>query len=211
MIICESFNDLGNWDSFEFLGNKKATDYKIIIIDSTSALQAISQSSASGLIHKRRFNANNYPVLAWRWRIENANFEADGREKEGDDYPLRIFIMFEDDSADISLWESLRNSTIKLLYGFEPPESSLSFVWTNKTYEEKYFDNPYSSNIKMIPITADQDVINRWAIYHVRIDSVFQNIFNRTCPARAALAIMSDTDNTASSAKAYLDFIAVGK
>jgi len=210
-IIYESFSDLRNWESFEFSGNTRNTDYQIVSQDTLSYLQAISQSSASGLIHKIRFNAREYPALQWRWRVEHANCDVDGRKKSGDDYPLRIFVLFEDDSTGFSFWESIGNSAIRLLYGFDVPESSLCFVWTDIVYDERYFNNPHSDRVKIIPMTAEGNTINKWVTNQIRIDSIFQDIYDRSCPAKAALAIMSDTDNTGGSAIANLDYIKVGK
>ncbi len=211
IVIFEPFDNLHNWESFEFSGKTKSTDYQIILNDTLSYLQAISRSSASGLIHKTRFNAREYPKLQWRWQIEHAECDVDGREKSGDDYPLRIFVLFDDDSADFSFWESVSNSAIRLFYGFEVPGSSLCFVWTNLIYDEKYFNNPHSDRVKIIPLTTEKDSGVKWVTHRIRIDSVFQHIYNRACPEKAALAIMSDTDNTGGSAIANLDFISVGK
>jgi hypothetical protein len=48
--------------------------------------------------------------LSWRWRIDILIADADEKSKSGDDYPIRIFVMFDDDSAETSFWTSIRNS-----------------------------------------------------------------------------------------------------
>jgi hypothetical protein len=210
-LIFESFENLSNWEDFEYPESRKKTEYTIIHTDTSSYLKAESRSSASGLIHKKRFNPQNTPILEWRWRIVQADCPTDGREKSGDDYPFRIFILFDDDSAAFSLWETITYSALRLIYGFDVPESSLCFVWTNIKYEEKYYNNPFSNRVKIIPLTAKPDMINRWVHHKVNIDSVFQTIYKRSCPEKAALAIMSDTDNTGGSAIVYLDYIFIRK
>lgn len=210
-IIQEEFNDLDNWENFSFSGNKQPTQYTIVNDSEQSFLNIISKSSASGLIHKNQFDPNQYPILSWRWRVDNVIADADGKIKSGDDYPIRIFVMFEDDSAETSFWTLIRNSTIKLLYGTEPPESSLCFVWSNITYDEKYFDSPYSETVKIIPVEKSEMKINQWHSNNINIVDLYKEIFKRSCPTSAKLAIMSDTDNTESKTVAGLDYIRIRK
>jgi hypothetical protein len=208
-IIHEEFNDIHNWENFSFSTNKKSTEYAIVSDSNISYLEIISNSSASGLIHKTFFNPNQYPNLSWRWRINNMNAKADPLTKSGDDYPIRLFIMFEDDSADISFWTSIRNSAIRLFYGSDPPESSLCFVWLNIEHEEKYFNNPYSESVKMIPVEIGNHRLGKWLNYEVNIVDLFTEIYKRSCPTKAKIAVMGDMDNTGDSTVAYLDFIRI--
>jgi hypothetical protein len=210
-IINEEFSNLDNWEDFQFSGNKNPTKFIVVDDSNFSYLKIISDSSASGLIHKNQFDPKQYPILSWRWKIENIIEDADGQTKSGDDYPLRLFVMFDDDSAGTSFWTSLRNSAIKLLYGAEPPESSLCFVWSNQTYTVKYFDSPYSATVKIIPMAEGANGLKTWHSYRINIDHQFREIFDRPCPGSAKIAIMGDTDNTESTTLAGLDYIRIGR
>jgi hypothetical protein len=119
--------------------------------------------------------------------------------------------MFEDDSADISFWTSLRNSAIKLMFGSAPPEASLCFVWANIRYDEKFFYSPYSETVKVLPVEMGNSRLKKWNTYNVNIVTVFKEVYNRSCPTSAKIAIMSDTDNTKSITLVYLDYITVGE
>jgi hypothetical protein len=208
-IIKEEFSNLDNWENFSFSGNKEPTLYTLVNDSNISYLNIISNSSASGLIHKNKFDPTKFPVLSWRWRVDNLINDADGKTKSGDDYTIRIFVLFDDDSAETSFWTSIRNSTIKLLYGTEPPESSLCFVWSNMTYNEKYFDSPYSETVKIIPVEMGETRLQQWHSYDINIGDLYREIFGRSCPSSAKLAIMSDTDNTESNSVAGLDYIRI--
>ena len=147
--------------------------------------------------------------MTWRWRVENVISKADGKIKSGDDYAIRLFVMFDDDSVETSFWTSIRNSAIKLIYGTELPETSLCFVWANIKYDEKYFDNPYSETVKIIPMEMGDSRLKNWYIYDINIVALYKEIYNRSCPTSATLALMSDTDNTGSKTLALLDYITV--
>jgi hypothetical protein len=210
-IIQEDFANLENWEEFSFSGNKNPTEYIVQKDSSNIYLKIISQNSASGLIYKDDYNPNEYPILTWRWRADNILTGADGKVKSGDDYAIRIFVMFDDDSVETSFWTSIRNSTIKLLYGTKPPESSFCFVWTNIEYDEKYFESPYSETVKIIPMEMGDDRLKKWCNYKVNIVTLFKEIFERSCPNSAKIALMSDTDNTESNTVATIDYISVSK
>jgi hypothetical protein len=208
-VIQEEFSNLDSWEKFSFSGGKEPTQYTITNDSSMSYLDIISESSASGLIHRDNFDPNKYPLLSWQWRVEDLICDADGKTKSGDDYPIRLLVMFDDDSAESSFWTSIRNSAVKLLYGTEPPGSSLCFVWSNTIYDDKYFDSPYSETVKIVPIEMGDKRLKNWCSYELNICKLFKEIFNRSCPSSARLAIMGDTDNTEGDSKSGLDYIRV--
>ena len=208
-VIQEEFNNLNDWENFTFSGNKEPTLYSIQNDSDISYLSIISNASASGIINKKEFDPNQYPNMTWRWWINNLIDDADGKIKSGDDYPIRIFVMFDDDSAETSFWTSILNSAVNLLYGTKPPESSLCFVWSNIEYDQEYFDNPFSETVKMIPVMMGEEGIREWRSCTINIVQYFNRIFNRSCPSSAKIAIMGDTDNTQSRTKAELDYIRI--
>jgi len=210
-IIQEDFSNLENWEEFSFSGNKNPTEYITQTDSLDTYLKIISQNSDSGLIYKEHYNPNEYPILTWRWRVDNVVTEADGKVKSGDDYAIRVFVMFDDDSVEVSFWTSIRNSAIKLVYGTEPPASSFCFVWANIEYDEKYFDNPYSEMVKIIPMETGEGRLKEWCNYRVNIVVLFKDIFKRSCPNSAKIALMSDTDNTESNTVAFIDYIRASK
>ncbi len=92
-LVIDTFdNGLTGWDIQEFAGK---TDYSIVHDDQGNAvLQAVSRGSASGLIKKIEFDARDYPLLRWRWKVTNVLASGDARNKKGDDYAARIYVIF---------------------------------------------------------------------------------------------------------------------
>ena len=116
VLLREDFNDLSAWENM-YIGAKKArTDYQIINDDGNSYLQIKSSESASGILWNTTFNPHEFPILKWRWKVETLVEDADGREKSGDDYAVRIFILFAQDSSEISFWQKIRNSIILMKF-----------------------------------------------------------------------------------------------
>jgi len=112
-------------------------------------LRAESRASASGQIGIWRFNPNHYPRIRWRWKIFRCISGAHGRNKETDDYAMRIFIMFRGNPEELSFWDKIRNSALNLFYGFDPPHSVLSYVWSNVMVQDSSYNSPYSNQVKI--------------------------------------------------------------
>ncbi len=47
-------------------------------------LRAEAVASASGLVFKKAYDLRDYPILAWRWKIEQTLEGGDARRKSGD-------------------------------------------------------------------------------------------------------------------------------
>jgi hypothetical protein len=60
-------------------------------------------------------------------------------------------------------------------------------------------------------MVEDSSKTGSWVSHQVNLQQLYKEIFNRECPDRAALAIMSDSDNTGVSVTAFFDYIQVGR
>ena len=209
MLFSDPCENLDNWEILRFSSGTKDTEYKIVLENNETYLKIKSDSSASGLICKNKFNANEYPILKWKWKIENIIPNADGKTKEGDDYPLRIFVMFEKDSSEITFWEKLKKSAIKLITGYDPPYKSLCYVWANSESETPAYYSPYTDDVKIICLQAGSEKCMEWFEEKVNIVDDYKKYFEEDPPANAKLAIMGDTDNTMSSVISNIDEISL--
>jgi hypothetical protein len=211
VLLREDFNDLSAWENM-YIGAKKArTDYQIINDDSNSYLQIKSSESASGILWNIKFNPYESPFLKWRWKVDTLISGSDGQNKLGDDYAVRIFILFAQDSSEISFWQKIRNTTFRILYGYDPPHSGLILVWANIRQDKEYFQNPYDEDLMVWNIRQGAQETERWLSEEVNIIELFKRSFGKMPPKIATLAIMGDSDNTAKSSLAFIDFIEIAE
>ena len=172
-------------------------------------MQIKSISSASGLISKIKFNPSEYPRLKWKWKVNNVIPNTEGRTKEGDDYPIRIFVMFEKDSSKISFWEKIERSAVKLISGHELPYKSLCYVWANSDLDSLNYFSPYTDDVVIIPKQSGAEECNQWLVEHINIVEDYKKYFKEEVPVTARIAIMGDTDNTGNQTLSYLDAIEI--
>ena len=211
VLLEEDFNNLDNWSQLTFPKISNHTDYSIKEIDGNFILVAQTDSSASGLIFSETFDVTEYPILRWRWKVSNIYKHGNAREKSGDDYPVRLYVIFEYDSEKAGFFESALYESYRILYGEYPPYNSLNYIWTSREYSEDFLPNPYTEKAQMIPIQEGNEQVGIWVEEEVNILDDYRRVFGENPPVKASLAIMSDSDNTGEHATAYIDFIKISR
>jgi hypothetical protein len=187
VLFLESFHDLENWRPLFFPKIPKHTLYTVETEGDRHYLRLESHASASALVYQKAFNVYDYPHVRWRWKVDNVYKNWDGRTKRGDDYPIRVYILFKYDPDTAGFLEKVKYNAAKLIYGEYPPHSTLNYVWASKPFPERIITSPYTGQAKLI----------------------FLEAFGEKPPVNASLAIMNDSDNTGESAVSYLEFIEV--
>lgn len=110
VFLHEDFNDLKNWRSLYFPNIERHTLYSIVTEGCEKYLRAESHASASGLIFAGRFNVYEYPKMRWRWKVDHVYRHGDVHTKTGDDYPMRLYVIFQNDSRQEGPMEFLAHS-----------------------------------------------------------------------------------------------------
>ncbi len=209
VFLREEFNDLANWRPVTFPKIREQTRYSIETLERESVLQAESQASASAIVYRTTFNVSDYPRLRWKWRVDNVYRKGNASSKEGDDYPLRIYVLFEYDPEKAAAIDRAKYGLARALYGEYPPHSALNYIWASREDEEGILTNPYASNAKMIVLQKGRKNLRRWIVEERNILDDYRRAFGTDPPARATLGIMSDSDNTKEASIAYVGFIEV--
>lgn len=206
----EDFNNLDNWKPLTFPKIKKHSEYVITPEpDGNRILTTRSHASASGIVYKGSFNPFRYPIVRWRWKVDNVYSNADPHTKQGDDYPLRVYVIFEYDPDKAGLAQRALYGLAKKIYGQYPPLASLNYVWASRQVAEPFFDNPYTDRAKMIPLRSGTALLGQWVDERVDILTDYRRVFGEDPPEKASLAIMNDSDNTGEAAVSHMDFIEV--
>jgi hypothetical protein len=200
-----------HWEPFYFKGIERHTDYRLVEEDGQVVVKATSNASASGLTRKIAIDPKEYPVVQWRWKVANVLKRADIYQKEGDDYPARITIVFEYDSSKLSASQRVKYEVARLLYGEYPPLATLNYVWCSKAPVGVVVPNPYTERSIMIVLESGQEKLGTWVSEERDVYEDYRKAFKDEPPMISGVAIMTDTDNTGESATAYYGDILLDK
>lgn len=207
----EDFRNLENWRPLYFPKIPRHTSYTIETEGANHFLKAESYASASGLVFKKTFNISLYPQARWRWKVDNIYKKGDGRIKAGDDYPIRVYVLFQYNPAKAGVVQRAQYGAVRAIYGEYPPDSTLNYVWASKEPRGSIFTNPYTSRAKIVVLESGATDLGKWKDERVDILDDYRKAFGRRPPTTASLAIMNDSDNTKEKSVSYVEFIEIGK
>ncbi len=192
-----------NWKPLTFKKIERHTTYSLVKDGESIILKAVSETSASGLIREIKIDPKQYPILRWRWKVENILEKGDVRKKQGDDYPARVYITFEYDPSQLGLIEKAKFEAVRLVYGQYPPIFAINYIWESKSPIGTIVPNPYSDRVMMIVVQSGKTKLNQWIDEERNIYEDFKKAFGREPFMISGVAIMTDTDNTGERAIAY--------
>jgi hypothetical protein len=170
------------WQEKVFKGR---TAYKVVRDATGNALKAQSHGSASALILEKKIDLKEFPVLSWRWKVENVLVKGDARKKAGDDYAARIYVIFP--------------------HWFFPKTRTINYIWANKLPQGATVPNPFTANAVMIAVETGENHVGKWKQESRNVLADYRAIFGEDPPLVGAIAIMTDTDNTGGAAVAWYD------
>lgn len=191
------------WEPFYFKNIQRHTDYRLMEEDGQVVVKATAHASASGLMRKITINPKEYPIIQWRWKVANLLKHENVYRKEGDDYPARIYIVFEYDSGKLSFSEKVKYEIARMLYGEYPPLATVNYIWSSNAPPGLVVPNPYTDRAIMVVVESGNMNLNIWVNEERNIYEDYRNAFKDEPPVISGVAIMTDTDNTAESATAY--------
>lgn len=185
-------NSLQEWQEKIF---KNKVIYTIEGTDKNGYLQARSDKACSGLVYKIQFKPKESPIMSWQWKVEKFPSKAGtdseiGGWIEKDDYAARVYVIFPS-----WIFTSTR---------------SLEYVWAEDMAEDTIITSPYFGNIKLMVIESGKQNMGQWVYEERNIYEDYKKCFGSEPPMAGAIALMTDTDNTLSTAEASYKEIRVG-
>lgn len=141
------------WKPLTFPKVPKHTTYMLVKDGSTVVVKATSQGAASGLVKPVKVDPKEYPILRWRWKVDNLLTKSDVTRKDGDDYPARVYITFEYDPDKVGFSRKAKYKAGRVLFG-DIPIAALNYIWEAKAVQGLIIDNAYTDFAKMIVVRS---------------------------------------------------------
>ena len=178
------------WDETwrrEQLGGAE-TLYDAVEEDGGRVLRARSDDAATAL-----FRALDRPRraagISWRWKVERSlRGNADERERRGDDYAARLFVIF----GATTLGRNTR---------------ALCYVWAGELPIGTTFRSPYVSQVQTVVLQSGDGRAGTWVTEQRNLAADYRAAFGEEPPPVGAVALMVDTDDTGARAVAWYDEI----
>ena len=183
---------LKEWEEKVF---KNKVVYKIEKDNGQSYVRALSNNAASALYYKIDLDTKiRRPVVRWRWRVEKfpAKTRAESLEMEKeDDFAARVYVIFP------AMF--ITNSKV------------LEYIWSDTIPVGTTGTSSYSKNIKLIALKQGLAKDKGWFTEERDVYSDYVKLFGRPPEYNVgAIAFMTNTEHTGTSAVAMYDDIEAG-
>jgi hypothetical protein len=169
----------------------RATRFTVASEGENSFLRADSDESAAALWYGLNVDPRIDHVVTWRWKVAGT---LDGntreREKKGDDYAARFFVIFDDQP-------------------FSRKARAICYVWAAAEPVGAAYPNPYHSNVTTIVLQSGEMRAGEWVVEARDFVGDYLRAFGREPRVITAIAVMVDTDNTKRKATAWFDEISI--
>lgn len=193
----------GGWRAMTLSRYKQATEYRLVADDGRTVVRASADASASGLIHDVSVDLKAFPMLRWRWKVNELIASADNTRHSHEDSPVRLLVTFEGDKSKWDFSDRLFATQLRMMTGAELPYATLMYIWENRAPKGTIIENAHTSRVKMIVAETGRDRLGYWIEESRDLREDFLRAFGEEPGRVRAVAVMTDSDNTGEKCHAY--------
>jgi len=175
------------WDPLRFPSIEEDTDYVLSEEEGRVALRADSRRSASALVRRTEVDLTRYPYLSWSWKTSPGCFVGDWEQPGEDDFPLRLFVLFEGPSRFLSFFTRL---------GSTFPGDAILYLIESSSLEADASSSHLSDRIRVVPLSGNGEPDLTWDRHVRNVRADYAAVFGKEPGPVAAVAVMTDTDNS---------------
>jgi hypothetical protein len=198
-----------DWQHLGFPG-KSPTKFKYARKDGRDAIAVLAASSASMLRNKVRIEPAELRGVRFSWKVPQLIAGADLASREADDSPVRVVLFFEGDRSRFSARDAMLSELLRGVTGEEMPYATLMYVWCSKREPGSVIASPRTGRVRTVVVESGAKNLNQWLDYERDIRLDYERAFGETPGALVGIGIMTDSDNTRSTAQAWYGPVRLG-
>jgi hypothetical protein len=167
------------WAEKSFQGK---TQYEAVQEEGQWFIRATSKASASALYYEISYDLQEYPILTWRWKVDEIRLQNQDRNKAQEDCPARVYVVFP---APL-IWRS----------------KAVSYIWTHRVREGETAAPQCVDSLVEIALQSGDKQAGEWIDEERNVLEDYRKYFGEDPPKVGAIAIMTDMDHTGGKATA---------
>jgi hypothetical protein len=149
-----------------FFDQTKAASANWVLEHDAKAVKLHSKATLTFLEKTVNIDIWVFPIIIWKWRVENVLQGNDERTIEGDDHPIRIFLVFEPDLSKQSFWFRLKRFVyLDRVHGHPMGGRFAEYVWSSHLEGGHIINDPGKPWQKLMVIEGGSRNVGKWLSY----------------------------------------------
>jgi hypothetical protein len=185
-----SATGLDGWTEQTFAG-KEPTRYRLVRDSGVQVLEADCRASASGWMLKREIDLRATPMLRWRWKVSQVYSRVREREKKGDDYPVRVYVVID---GGLAVWRT----------------RSLVYVWASSEPQGADWPSAYTRQAHVVALRSGAPGAGQWHEERRDVRADFKRYFGLEASRADGVAVMTDCDDAGGATRAWYGDVRFG-
>jgi hypothetical protein len=173
----------GGWELREFSGN---AEVELVRGDRGIAVHLRANRASFALYRDLVVGLDEFPALGWLWKIARLPAGGDVRQPSRDDQAAQVYIVFP-------RWPSPRTQS-----------DVIGYVWDTTAPVGTTLRSPKAPNVRIIVVESGAARLGTWQRQWRNVAADYRALFGRPAPRVGAIAIMIDSNDTASAAEATI-------
>ncbi len=192
-----------------YLPGKRVTSYALGEQSGRAAVRAQADSAVSMLRQPLRIEPDQLGHLEFAWNVPALIDGADVGQRHSDDSPARLVLAFDGDRSTFSAKNAMLSELAHAMTGEPLPYATLMYIWCNTRPVGTVVHSPRTDRIRKLVVASGPQQLNQWLHFRRDVRADFELAFGEAPGALLAIGLMTDSDNTQSSALAWYGDIAL--
>jgi len=194
-----------------FFGPTKNASAQWVVEDGVEAVKLYSRAALTFLEKPVKINIKEFPIVTWRWKVEDILEGVAERTVQGDDHPIRIFFVFEPDTLEQSWWFRLKRFLYLDWYHGHPVGGRfMEYLWSSHLKKGEIIRDPRKPKQKLMVIEGGRNHLGKWLSYERNLYEDFTMLYNEEPRKLIFIGILNDTDQTGQEATSYIADLKMG-
>ncbi len=169
-----------------------SADFDTVSTGIGPAIRMKSDGSSAALVKEIKFDIKDYPYLNWRWKVTKLPPRGDVRVRSKDDQAAQIYVVFP-------RWPAFVNSRV------------LGYIWDSNAPAGSFVASTKQANTNYYIVRSGPNHLDRWFKEKRNVYEDYKRLFNEDPPPVGSISVMINSQNTGSSAEAYVGDIYFSK
>jgi hypothetical protein len=169
------------WELREFAGR---AEIELIRGERGLAVSLRAERASFALYRDLVVGLEEFPALGWSWKVARLPVGADVRQAGRDDQAAQVYVVFP-------RWPSPRTQS-----------DVIGYVWDTTAPVGTTLRSAKAANVRIVVVESGPAGLGVWRRQWRNVAADYRALFGRPAPRAGAIAVMIDSNDTASSAEA---------